>query len=74
MPSDVPFREVRRTLNKAGWSLDRVNGSHHIFEKAGCRNIIVPVHRGEVRWVYARQVDKEIAASAKEDAGGERTE
>ena len=69
MPSPVPFRKVRKLLTDAGWTLDTINGSHHKFKKAGCRNIVIPVHKNRVRWVYARQVEKEIAASQREDSG-----
>ena len=41
----ITGKELCRRLNEAGWSLRRVNGSHHIFGKLGERKIIaVPVH------------------------------
>ncbi|MCL1910624.1 MAG: type II toxin-antitoxin system HicA family toxin [Leptospirales bacterium] len=33
-----------KILKANGWKLDRITGSHHIFEKDGCRNIPVPLH------------------------------
>jgi predicted RNA binding protein YcfA (HicA-like mRNA interferase family) len=27
----VKFRELERMLNKDGWKLDRITGSHHIY-------------------------------------------
>ncbi len=66
MPSPVPFRKVRKQLEDAGWQLDRVTGSHHIFVKLSHRNIIVPVHRNKVKWVYARQIEKELEEEGRE--------
>lgn len=41
----ISGREMCRLLHEAGWTLKRINGSHHIFGKAGERKIItVPVH------------------------------
>ena len=36
-------KEVIAKLKAAGWLLDRVHGSHHIFAKDG-RAVPVPVH------------------------------
>jgi predicted RNA binding protein YcfA (HicA-like mRNA interferase family) len=38
-------KEFARLLEKNGWSLQRVEGSHHIFAKPGSRvRISVPIH------------------------------
>jgi predicted RNA binding protein YcfA (HicA-like mRNA interferase family) len=38
-------KEFARLLEKNGWSLQRVQGSHHIFAKPGSRvRISVPIH------------------------------
>ena len=37
-------REVIKILQKHGYRLDHVNGSHHIMKKAGATSISVPVH------------------------------
>jgi predicted RNA binding protein YcfA (HicA-like mRNA interferase family) len=37
-----------KVLEDAGWSLKKINGSHHIYDRPGSRvNISVPVHRNE---------------------------
>jgi predicted RNA binding protein YcfA (HicA-like mRNA interferase family) len=36
-------KDIIATLKAAGWTLDRVNGSHHIMVKEG-RAVPVPVH------------------------------
>ena len=58
MPSEWRYAEVKRLLESSGWFLDRITGSHHIFAKSGKRNIIFPVHGGEVKFVYVRQAQK----------------
>jgi predicted RNA binding protein YcfA (HicA-like mRNA interferase family) len=38
-------KEFCRLLEQAGWSLERINGSHHIYSKAGSKvRPSVPVH------------------------------
>ncbi|MBI1867699.1 MAG: type II toxin-antitoxin system HicA family toxin [Methylocystis sp.] len=37
-------RAIIRRLEKEGWRLVRVKGSHHHFAKAGCRNIVTVPH------------------------------
>ena len=36
--------ELMRELKKAGWVLERVNGSHHIFKHAERPGIVVVPH------------------------------
>jgi len=37
--------EMCRLLEANGWSLRRINGSHHIYSKPGERKVIsIPVH------------------------------
>ena len=41
----VSGKEFIRVLQKRGWILKRINGSHHIFTKAGQQErIVIPVH------------------------------
>lgn len=41
----VSGKEFIRLIQKRGWLLKRINGSHHIFTKAGQpERIVVPVH------------------------------
>jgi len=37
-------KQIIKKLQKEGWKLDRVNGSHHIMIKDGERSVSVPVH------------------------------
>ena len=58
MPSETPFRDVEKLLNQAGYELVRINGSHHVFTKAGRQPVSIPVHRGKVKPFYVRQIEK----------------
>jgi predicted RNA binding protein YcfA (HicA-like mRNA interferase family) len=41
-------QEFARMLESHGWSLQRINGSHHIYAKAGSPvRISVPIHGHE---------------------------
>jgi predicted RNA binding protein YcfA (HicA-like mRNA interferase family) len=60
MPSDVRYSEVKKLLESNGWHLDRIRGSHHVFTRPGKRNIIIPIHGKNVRYVYVRQIQKII--------------
>ena len=41
----VSGKDFIRLIERRGWSLSRISGSHHIFTKAGCRErVVVPVH------------------------------
>ena len=37
-------REIMKILTDNGWTLERVKGSHYVFEKEGCRSVTVPFH------------------------------
>jgi predicted RNA binding protein YcfA (HicA-like mRNA interferase family) len=44
----VSGKEFARMLESNGWSLQRINGSHHIYSKAGSTvRISVPIHGNE---------------------------
>jgi predicted RNA binding protein YcfA (HicA-like mRNA interferase family) len=41
----VSGKEFIRLIQKRGWILKRINGSHHIFTKSGHQErIVIPVH------------------------------
>jgi len=37
-------KQLKKCLEKYGWVLDRISGSHHIMIKKDCRSIPIPVH------------------------------
>jgi predicted RNA binding protein YcfA (HicA-like mRNA interferase family) len=58
MPSEVRFSEVQKMLERAGYRLVRISGSHHCFAKPGESLVSIPVHQGKVKTHYVRQVKK----------------
>ncbi|MDX2016194.1 MAG: type II toxin-antitoxin system HicA family toxin [Planctomycetota bacterium] len=69
MPSEVRFADVRRELERHGWTLVRISGSHHIFLRAaagtGSRSdepgiLSIPVHRGKVKAGYVGRIEKSL--------------
>jgi predicted RNA binding protein YcfA (HicA-like mRNA interferase family) len=58
MPGEKRFSEVRRTLQRAGYRLVRIHGSHHYFTKPGQPPFSIPVHAGKVKPYYVREVEK----------------
>ncbi|MGD1276104.1 MAG: type II toxin-antitoxin system HicA family toxin [Tepidisphaeraceae bacterium] len=56
MPNVERFAELRRLLERDGWTLVRIKGSHHIFHKPGVRQLVIPVHRGTVKPWYVKQI------------------
>ena len=45
-------------LEAAGYAFARSKGSHHSFTKPNHPVIVIPVHRGKVKPVYVRKVEK----------------
>jgi predicted RNA binding protein YcfA (HicA-like mRNA interferase family) len=55
MPSPVRFAVVKNLLEAKAYTLARISGSHHIFVKPGVPSQVVPVHRGQVKYVYYKK-------------------
>jgi predicted RNA binding protein YcfA (HicA-like mRNA interferase family) len=58
MASEKRFSEVKAMLERAGYRLVRVHGSHHYFTKPGAEPFSIPVHNGKVKPYYVRQAEK----------------
>jgi predicted RNA binding protein YcfA (HicA-like mRNA interferase family) len=58
MPHVERFAEVKKMLERAGYRLVRISGSHHYFTKPGKQPFSIPVHQGKVKPYYVRQVQK----------------
>jgi predicted RNA binding protein YcfA (HicA-like mRNA interferase family) len=58
MAGEKRLSEVRAMLQRAGYELVRIHGSHHYFAKPGEQPISIPVHQGKVKPYYVRQVEK----------------
>ncbi len=56
--SEKRFSEVRKLLEKKGYSLTRISGSHHIFTKDGAPLVSIPVHSNKVKSYYVKEIQK----------------
>jgi predicted RNA binding protein YcfA (HicA-like mRNA interferase family) len=52
-------KQIMDKLKGNGWTLDRTNGSHHIFVKVGCRPVSVPFHGNKDIGNLAKRILKE---------------
>ena len=44
----ISGKELCKIVEKKGWILKRINGSHHIYKKTGVENLLViPVHKNQ---------------------------
>jgi predicted RNA binding protein YcfA (HicA-like mRNA interferase family) len=57
MASPKRFADVKKLLERKGYSLQRISGSHHVFTKPGAGPVSIPVHKGKVKPVYVKQVE-----------------
>jgi predicted RNA binding protein YcfA (HicA-like mRNA interferase family) len=58
--SPVRYAKVKTLLERHGWELKRVSGSHHIFKKPADRDWSIPVHNKKVKAEYVRQIKKYV--------------
>jgi predicted RNA binding protein YcfA (HicA-like mRNA interferase family) len=56
-------RQIMDILRANGWILDRINGSHHVFVKTGCRPVSVPLHGNKDIGNFAKRILKEAGIS-----------
>ena len=52
-------REVMKKLEAHGWVFDRITGSHHIFDKEGCRPVSVPFHGNKDLGILGKRILKQ---------------
>jgi predicted RNA binding protein YcfA (HicA-like mRNA interferase family) len=64
----VSGKELARAVQRKGWSLARVHGSHHIFVMAGRRErIVIPIHGNRPLKVGLLRSLMKIAGLAESD-------
>lgn len=51
-------KDMLRLLKKNGWTVARINGSHHVLQK-GERTTVVPIHGKDVPAGLLNQILKE---------------
>jgi len=55
----ITAKEIMNILKANGWRLQRIKGSHHIFEKEGHRPVTVPFHGNKDIGNFAKCLLKE---------------
>jgi predicted RNA binding protein YcfA (HicA-like mRNA interferase family) len=58
-PADASMQDVETLLQRFGFSLARVSGSHHIYEydqDGITKQIVVPLHGNKVKKVYVKKL------------------
>lgn len=58
-------KEVIKLMEAEGWTLDRINGSHHIMIKEGLRSVPVPVHGKDDLGPLAARILKQAGITQK---------
>jgi predicted RNA binding protein YcfA (HicA-like mRNA interferase family) len=63
----VKPKRLARVLEKKGWELNRVTGSHHIFEHPSTRaTISVPIHNRDMKTGTLNRILKDAGISRDE--------
>jgi len=64
----VSGKELCKAVEKKGWTLQRINGSHHIYAKAGEEAILsIPVHGSRTLFVGLQASLMKAAGVAEKD-------
>jgi predicted RNA binding protein YcfA (HicA-like mRNA interferase family) len=64
LPRDVPAKKVIAALEKIGFRIDRVSGSHYVMVREGIRTV-VPYHKS-IRIGTLKAILRQIEMSAEE--------
>jgi predicted RNA binding protein YcfA (HicA-like mRNA interferase family) len=61
-------KRLCKAVERKGWGLKRVTGSHHIYEKVGVEQILsIPVHRDQDLKVGTLKALMKVAQLSEED-------
>lgn len=64
----VTGKELAKAIQKKGWVLARIKGSHHIFTKMGERErIVIPIHGNHPLKIGLLKAQMKIAGIAEQD-------
>lgn len=68
-PSDFTIGDVITVMEYLGYRLERIKGSHHIFEKEGYDPLVVPDH-SHIKKAYIKKI-RAIIIEFEEDSTNE---
>ncbi|NJM68140.1 MAG: type II toxin-antitoxin system HicA family toxin [Acaryochloris sp. RU_4_1] len=64
----ISGKRLCKVIERKGWVLKRVTGSHHIYEKIGVEQILsIPVHRDQDLKVGTLKALMKVAQLSEED-------
>ena len=64
----VSGKELARLLQKLGWQLDRVRGSHHVFVHEGrTERLVIPIHGNQPLKIGLLKAQMKIAGLTEKD-------
>lgn len=64
----VSGKERARLLQKLGWQLDRVRGSHHVFVHEGrTERLVIPIHGNQPLKIGLLKAQMKIAGLTEQD-------
>jgi len=64
----ISGKKFIKILERHGWSLSRIRGSHHIYMKTGCpETISVPIHGNELLKIGLLNHFMKIAGLSEDD-------
>lgn len=54
--TNIRFVDIEKILQHFGYENMRQKGSHAHFRKSGAPSLTIPVHKGNVKKVYAKEI------------------
>jgi len=64
----VSGKELARAVQRKGWTLARIKGSHHVFLKAGQpERVVIPIHGNQPLKIGLLRSQMKIAGLSEED-------
>jgi predicted RNA binding protein YcfA (HicA-like mRNA interferase family) len=63
----MKIKDLIRELERRGWMLDRIKGSHHVFvHPQGRRAVPVPIHGDEISNFKAQKILKQATEALRD--------
>lgn len=64
----VSGKELAHLVQKLGWRLDRVKGSHHVFVQSGrAERLVIPIHGNQPLKIGLLKAQMKIAGLTEQD-------
>ena len=66
----ISGKQLCKLVERKGWTLKRVTGSHHIYDKVGVEQILsIPVHRNQALKIGTLRALMKVAQLSEDDLG-----